>query len=309
MLDTSMCVLNLDNSLVRQATLLGRYKSAIVDLLDLGPRCRLWMNRVTRGLIRQRLKGIGGTPVFFLGSGDFHHLSEILISRISEPISLIVFDFHPDWDTLPPRFGCGSWLTEALKRKNILRCGLFGVSSTDISAGNIQHGNLKALDHDRLLIYPYAHPATNVFIKRVPANSSLRLEQIPFGRSIHWAELKASDLAARFKYFLNCLPGKKVYISLDKDCLTRDYALTNWEEGLMPLDEILLMLKLIKDNLDIVGMDITGEYSPVNISGRFKNIISRMDHPKNIPSAVCDEDQINAVNQKTNLRILETIFS
>lgn len=309
MLDTSLCILNLDNSLVRQAALLGRYKSEIVDLLDFGPRCRLWMNRATRGLIRKRLMGIEGTPVFFLGSGDFHHLSEILISRVSGPVSLIVFDFHPDWDILPPRFGCGSWVTEVLKKKNILKCGLFGVSSADISAGNIQHGNLAALRQDRLLIYPYAHPATNVFLKRVPVNSSLRSEKIPFGRTIRWTELRGSDLAARFKSFLNFLPGKKIYISLDKDCLTRDYALTNWEEGLMSLGEVLLMLKLIKDNLDIVGMDITGEYSPVNITGRFKNITSRIDHPKKVLAEGCGLDRINAVNQETNLRILETVFS
>jgi len=63
--------------------------------------------------IEKRIGAPAEGGVSFLGSGDFHHISNILIGRINQPLSVVVFDHHPDWDTLPPRFGCGSWVTES----------------------------------------------------------------------------------------------------------------------------------------------------------------------------------------------------
>ena len=48
------------------------------------------------------------------GSGDFHHLSALLVRRIPTPLTLVSFDNHPDWDIRPPRWCCGSWINRAL---------------------------------------------------------------------------------------------------------------------------------------------------------------------------------------------------
>lgn len=309
MLDGSLRILELDHSLIRQDELLRRYPAEIVDLSDLGPSARLWMNKATRHKLLSRLKGLDGSPVTFTGSGDFHHLSEALLSRISQPLCLIIFDFHPDWDILPPRFACGSWVTEALKKKNIEKCALFGVSSDDISGWNLLHGNLKSLAAGRLEIYPYARAPSFVFLRGVPPNPSISLEKRLWGQRIHWSQLSGGNLAKTFGAFLESLPVKTAYISIDKDCLKKDYALTNWEEGMLSLDELLLMLGMIRDRLDIAGVDVTGEYSAINVRGRIKNIVSRMDHPRQNSASGCDESFISAQNQKTNLRILETFLS
>ena len=118
MLNNSIRILNFDDSVVKQKKLLAAYKNEILDLKNLRSIARNWVNPKTRGLIENRIKDSAINSITFLGSGDFHHISEILISRFKEPLTVISFDFHPDWDTLPPRFGCGSWVSEVLKRKN-----------------------------------------------------------------------------------------------------------------------------------------------------------------------------------------------
>ncbi|MDD2679333.1 MAG: hypothetical protein PHO03_00825 [Candidatus Omnitrophica bacterium] len=308
MLSQSIRILDFDASLTQQQNLLHKYPHQIISLQDLAPQARLWMNRHTRDAIAGRIRGTVGQGVTFLGSGDFHHLTPLLLDEFREPVTLIVFDFHPDWDTLPPRFGCGSWVTEALKRKNILKCLLIGIASDDLSCPWIQSANLDALGNDRLEIYPYCHSPSLVFLRSVPRNLSLKVKRGFLYSRIYWEELKAKDLKDFFLRTIRQLPAKNVYVSIDKDCLKNAYALTNWEEGKFTLDELSLMLKLIKENLDIVGLDITGDYSKISVSGRLKGILSRLDHPKETGADKLSAEEITRINESTNLKLLEALI-
>lgn len=308
MLNKSIRILNFDESLIKQERLRQLYHTEIIDFSDLGPSVRLWMGKKKRRQIQERLATLEKGPVVFLGSGDFHHIADILTGQVSEPFNLIVFDFHPDWDTMPPRFGCGSWVAQALRNQNIQKCLLIGVSSEDISTWNIQSGDLAALKNNRLEIYPYSHKPTSVFCERVPANNSIQLKKIFCGNRIYWGQLKDKNLSEFFPQLIKSLPAKKTYISLDKDCLKKDYAVTNWEEGFLSLDELLLALGAIKDNTDIIGMDITGDYSPVTIASKFKAFLSRLDHPRDIFAKGLPEAEISRVNSETNLKILQALI-
>jgi len=311
MLDESIRILDFDGSIPRQKKLLCEYKNNILDLTELGPKARQWAGGRVRLAIEERIKDSPANAVTFLGSGDFHHITALLISRFAEPMSVIVFDFHPDWDTLSRSFACGSWVNQVLKRKNVSRVILLGASSGDLSAWSIQSANLAALKNDRLQIYPYAHPPTQVFLRKIPQNVSVRTEGGLFFSRIYWEQLKNKPVPARrgwVQNLLKSLPDKKAYISIDKDCLKNDYALTNWEEGMLSLDELLEILRLIKENMDIVGLDITGDYSAVRASGAFKKLVSYLDHPKDIRADALPESFITAVNEKTNLALLELLI-
>ena len=309
MLDRTLCILNFDDSVVKQKSLLSKYQARIIDLSRLSSKARLWMNKSTRQVISERINNLGGNNcVHFLGSGDFHHISEVLTSRIKEPVCVIVFDFHPDWDTMPPKFGCGSWVSAALDNKNIVKCLLLGPSSEDISGWYLRSANLGALNNDRLEIYPYEHKPSSVFFRGIPKNSSFDFEDKFIYKKIHWRQLKNQDLAEFFSGLLKRIPVKKVYLSIDKDCLRSEHALTNWEEGKLSLDELLLLARLIKENMDLVGVDIVGEHSPVAITNKLKSLISRLDHPRDFSAANIPESQITAINESTNLKILETLF-
>ncbi|MDD5583667.1 MAG: arginase family protein [Candidatus Omnitrophica bacterium] len=308
MLGQSIRILNFDDSVVKQKNLCAQYANDIIDLKDIAPYARCYATSKTRADLARRIPESDKNPVTFLGSGDFHHISELLLSRFDEPLSVIMFDFHPDWDMLPPRYGCGSWVTEVLKKKNnIGKFMLVGVSSDDISSFNINTAYLRALKDDRLEIYPYAHGPSKVFLRKVPENVSLTAKRGLFASTIHWQELKDKNLPEFFKERVKHLPTENVYISIDKDCLCGNAALTNWEEGKLSLDELLQLLLLIKENRTIVGLDICGDYSPVVTKGYFKTIASYLDHPKDIKASTLKESFITAFNEETNLKILKVL--
>lgn len=309
MLNKSIRILNFDDSVVKQSRLISTYEAQILDLKDYSSKARLWMSEKTQRCIQERIRQTQGASVTFLGSGDFHHLSSILMNSVEYPFCAVIFDFHPDWDILPPHLGCGSWVNQILKNKKLLKCILIGVSSSDISTWSIQSANLDSLKDDMIEIYPYSHSPSSVFLKKIHENVSLKAERGLLQGKIYWNGLKGKDLTEVFSAVLKRLPAKQVYISIDKDCLKSDYALTNWEEGLLTLEELLTILKLIKENLDIVGMDITGDYSRIDIREKFKAILSRLDHPKNIAAQKYPESFINATNESTNLKILELLHS
>ena len=130
---TSVRVLNFDNSVIRQNKLVERFKPSIIDLTDLGPRCRLYSNKKASKEVSVRIDHGSGDSITFLGSGDFHHITSLLLDKFSEDISVISFDDHPDWDILPPKIGCGSWVTRVLSKGNVKKVTLVGASSGDIS--------------------------------------------------------------------------------------------------------------------------------------------------------------------------------
>lgn len=309
MLNKTIRILNFDDSIIKQPGLILDYRPQIIDLKDLGPAVRLWLDNETKKVIQERIGASEKNSITFLGSGDFHHISHLLISQFEGPLSVIIFDSHPDWDTLPPHLGCGSWVSSILKNKNILKIILVGISSNDISSFWIHSGNLGSLKDDRVEIYPYSHLPSKVFFKKITPNLSTRIERGLIFNRIYWNELKDKDLGNFFLSLVKRLPTKEVYISVDKDCLNKESALTNWEEGLLKLDELLLMLKLIKENRDIVGMDIAGDYSKIAVAGAVKAILSGLDHPKKIRADRLPESVINATNEATNLKILQVLQS
>jgi len=309
MLNKLIRILNFDNSVIAQKKLLSQYKTEIIDLEDIALRARYWINARTKRLIQERIHGLDRNCVSFIGSGDFHHISSILINQFSEPLTLLVFDFHPDWDAAALSLSCGSWVTDTLKNKNILKCLLLGPSSNDISTWGIQSANLSSLKDNRVEIYPYARKPSIVFLKRVPHNISLRLEKGFLHNRIYWEELRGKNLPEFFLSLIQRLPTKQVYVSIDKDCLKNDSSLTNWEEGVFSLDELLSMLRIIRENLDIVGVDISGDYSKVWAKERIKAFFSRLDRPKGIKAKELDPSVVTATNEATNLKILETLLA
>lgn len=308
MLSKSVRVLNFDNSLLRQKRLLELFHPEIIDFTHIGPSARFWMNNNSSRLIRAGLyPQFKGSPTF-LGSGDFHNVSAVLLEQYRQPLTVISFDHHPDWDIFWTRAGCGSWVSRALENPNLKKIMLLGVASDDISAFSLQSGNLAALTGGRLEIYPYKHQPSVVFFRKVPDNPSIEVKRRLFNSRISWRELadkKTDDLFREIKARINT---EEVYISIDKDCLKQAYSLTNWEEGSFSLDELLEFLRLFKDNFDIAGLDITGDYSEVNISGRIKAICSRLDHPRDYSAKGRSPEVINSVNETTNIKILECII-
>jgi len=285
-------ILNFDNSVTLQKEFLRGVAAVTVDLTGIGPAARLWADQAQADAIRRSLDPGHKDWITFLGSGDYHYVSSLLLEQFDQPLTVVAFDHHPDWDTLPPRYGCGAWVSRALEQKNVAQVVLVGTASDDLAFPSIVTGNLYGLRSNRIITLPYEAPRRQVW---------------PFDR-ILWRELKADPLAV-FSHATDQLLTHRVYVSIDKDCLTTQYALTNWEEGRLGLDTLLSFLRILNQKCEIVGLDVTGEYSSGSIPSRWKSWCSRIDHPRHFSARNRSLDEVAQVNGATNQRILDALSS
>ncbi len=308
MLSGRVRVFRLDESVSLQKKLLQRYNPDVIEFGPLGERSRLWVDAASAKEIKKLLDPASKNDVTFLGSGDFHHVSLFLAEQFISPLSVIIFDHHPDWFILPPKKACGSWVSELSKNPSIEKIILFGPSSEDLNTLSMLTADLSSLRNNKLEIYPYKHGSSLSLLRRIPDNVSISNQRGIFYNKINWRELRADPLGI-FLEVIQRLPTKQVYISIDKDCLKKEYALTNWEEGSLSLDDLLSMLEIIKSRLDIVGLDITGDYSYPKVRGKIKSYVIRADHPKDYTARNNPQQLINKINEETNLKILDLLFS
>ena len=50
-----------------------------------------------------------------------------------------------------------------------------------------------------------------------------------------------------------------IYISVDKDVISENEFISDWDQGIMPLATLIKELKCLRDNFRIIGVDICGE--------------------------------------------------
>ncbi len=53
-----------------------------------------------------------------------------------------------------------------------------------------------------------------------------------------------------------------VYLSIDKDVVTRDELTTNWDQGQMTIDQLKEFVKKLQAERNVIGIDICGECAP-----------------------------------------------
>lgn len=192
-----------------------------------------------------------GPSAALIGSGDFHHLSLAILMKINIPFTLIVFDNHTDlMDMNSGYISCGSWVKESFRLDKLRSVILIGVSPND-----------EALK----FIHPFSKP-----VRIIPSRTQ--------------SDSRIIDSVLRE------IDTKAIYISIDKDVLNKECALTNWNQGTMDLNELLDYLSILSAAKELIGMDICGEWK----------IYDRL--------FMTDYD-IEAVrkNEAANIRILETV--
>lgn len=69
------------------------------------------LKRIQKALTKRRKKGIT-----FIGSGNYHYTTFLLLQEIQKPFTLILFDHHTDLGfTTESIISCGSWVSFALR--------------------------------------------------------------------------------------------------------------------------------------------------------------------------------------------------
>ena len=289
MLSGAIRILDFDGSVTRQLQIAAR-AAQIVELRALGRNLRFMATRSAMEKLACRLDASTRNAVTFLGSGDFHHVSAALLAQWKRPLSLIVFDAHPDFDVTSPWPCCGSWINVALQQSNVKKVVVIGLGRADLRGWHLLRGNRSALQSGRLELFPASWPRSKTLTRR---GASTRV----------WETVAQNGLDFLMQKIIAGLPTREIYLSIDKDCLSARHAFTNWEEGELSLLDLENALRLLTAKTDILGADITGEYSRGTIRNPLFRLISHMDHPASTRVSTT----AFATNQATNLALLRAL--
>ena len=191
-----------------------------------------------RRISRYPLRGI-----HFLDSGNYHYLTGLFTRRIREPYRLFVFDNHSDMKPalIPELLSCGAWAKQVLE----------------------EDPNLREL----LLIGPPREAIRELEEMGVGHREKLLCvsrEELEALEELEEAEQSASPKGGT-DAFLRSLRGRArvqtglpVYLSVDKDVLSQEYARTNWDQGEMTLPLLKKILADICAKNPVLGADICG---------------------------------------------------
>lgn len=201
-----------------------------------------------------------------MGSGDYHHISLLLIEQLAKqysadnPIEVIIFDNHPD--NMRYLFGvhCGSWVSYVASLPFVSHVHVLGITSNDIGLWHFWENRWSPLFHKKLT---YWSLDVNVsWAKRIGLNHAFRHFDSP------------DDLITQFlsEQYRNTKP---IYLSIDKDVLSEEVIHTNWDQGKLQTYHLLDTISSIKPR--IIGSDITGELSIWQPKSWFKRLLSSLD--------------------------------
>ena len=290
--------LHLDDALLDQPALLaeGRAAGGIeIDARALGPRLRLWSRPDALRKLGAALDA-GGWPdrpaLAFYGSGDFHHVSAVLIARAAaqagEPVTVVHVDNHPDWVRFRNGLHCGSWASSTARRAGIARVVTIGPTSDDIRQAWRKGADLPLVRAGAIEIYPYGDAETRTH--RVAGVSRATIAGI--------GEEAFLDLLA------SRIETAAVYLTIDKDALAPADAATNWDQGRLGLSFVAALIARLAAGRRLIGADVCGDWSAPAYAGSLATRVRKrgeawLDQPRGVPGAA----QL-AINQRTNRALL-----
>ncbi|MBS7816888.1 arginase family protein [Wohlfahrtiimonas chitiniclastica] len=204
----------------------------------------------------------------FMGSGDYHHISTLLIERmpIDEPFDVVIFDNHPDNMRFPFGIHCGSWVAHIAKLPQVHHIHVLGITSNDIGIAHSWENHLRPLYGDKLTYW------------------SMKVNT----RWAQWMGLKKAfqsfetgdDLIHTFLQ-MQANSTRPVYLSIDKDALSDQVVQTNWDQGILEARHMMAVIDAIKPRL--IGSDVTGDVSEYTYQTGWKRLLSRLDQQAPIP--------------------------
>lgn len=273
---------------------------------------RLWTNarglRIVRETISElRLKYPHDRWFTFMGSGDFHQLSATLIESLPDskrPVTIILLDNHPDWFKAPAHYHCGAWVVQALKHKWVEQVIMIAQNSNDIRGDQFKLSPFNELCKGRVVMYPLKRERVFVPLawpKNVAGVASFKRTLL--GTELRFDSLQKLGANKLSERLAESLAGKNVYISIDKDVLNKEEAISDWDQGELKLDDMLTIIKGIAKSANIIGVDVCGERAPEPVHGLLKKI----DSGRTFKNKIRKFEEANRINEQSNLKILHAI--
>ena len=232
----------------------------IVDARNWGPKLRFSAPPCLVAEFYREYETHLVAPFLLYGSGDFHYLTALWIRLVAQPVTIVSFDNHPDWDVRPPKWGCGGWVNRALEIPHVRCVSVWGCGNFECWWPHQLFGNRRAERAGILDVHPWADGR--------PSKDQQRRGAI---LRDNWRE--------HFEQFVKDLGGTNVYVTIDLDCLRPEEAVTNWESGRFTIVDLEWALKKLRESSQIIGGDICGAYSSPHYARFKQRFAGEFDHP------------------------------
>lgn len=189
--------------------------------------------------IRRCIADFPARGIHFLDNGNFHYLTRFWCEKISEDFALVVYDHHVDLrkPVFPGLMSCGSWIRDVFLRNSHCRAVL--IIGPERAQADIIERELQSL-----------------VAEDQPPRSSASARLYCFTED----DILDGRAARELPHLLDAL-HLPVYISIDKDVLSRKVLRTNWDQGIMTEAEFRRELDrfTMDPKIHILGVDICGE--------------------------------------------------
>ncbi|WOE31858.1 MULTISPECIES: hypothetical protein [unclassified Acinetobacter] len=210
--------------------------------------------------LHQQLPAFDQLGCVLMGSGDYHHVTQLLLSRLSTPLHLIICDNHPDNMRYPFGIHCGSWVYWASRLPHIKRIDVLGICSADISLKHAWENHWAPLRQGKLHYWSIGQDAS--WTKWIGAGKN-------------WHQFDTADaLLNTFLTQLETLSYPR-YLSIDKDVLSVQEVRTNWDQGQFLYHHLEQLIQACHGQL--IAADITGDISAYDYQSHFKRFLSASD--------------------------------
>jgi hypothetical protein len=289
--------LRLDNALDAQPGLRDQGGLA-VEARDLGPALRLWSRPPALASLAARLRDHApagtGPDLVFAGSGDFHHVTPMLIERAiaasdAGPVTVVHFDNHPDWVRFENGLHCGSWVGRAARLPGVAKVITVGVCSDDIDCPETKRADLALVAEGRVELYPWRAPDGGPVL-RVGDHG--------------WPSMQAMGEGGFADLLVSRIATPTVYVTIDKDVLRPDDAVTNWDQGQLGLDGLEHLIGAVAGRARLIGADVVGDWSPPHYGpGPLAALLKRGEAFLDQPRGGVPGDMART-NEAANLRLL-----
>lgn len=306
-------ILDLDGVVLRQTGLLEILsKIQIISAKDLGPRLRVKCNFVDWFKLENRITELTGSAtddeiltecntslITFYGSNDFHHVTLALIRRFRTPFNFVILDNHPDWIQWYPGLHCGCWMSHVAHLPTCNQVFHLGGSSSEFTAPETSYLMPWRLLKNKIWVFP----STSKFVGGVWDE----IEQNTL-RGKWYVLLTKERLKSLLAPYLESLREYPIYISVDKDVMTREYAIQNWNSGELLIDEVLIIIEVFIElsGCRLLGLDVTGEFSSVD-RGFFQRLMNRFGRDDTLSQDAAFQELSDIINQKANIQIINRV--
>lgn len=195
-----------------------------IDMKDIKGTCGYCSDEALHA-IRERFSTLSAQDVHFIDNGNYHYLTRLWIEKLDEKFDLVVFDHHTDMQQ--SAFGdilsCGSWILHVLDDDNIKCNKIILIGPPEASLKHI----------------------SNDFTDRIICIAEEEIGNFLSENDAAYLDISNSKLP--------------LYISIDKDLISKDEFVSNWDQGNISTKQTTEIIKKISRGRKIIGADICGE--------------------------------------------------